>query len=139
MKIYFSGSIRGGRGHQEIYHSLIGFLKKQGEVLSEFVGDKDLNYRASNLSSGEIYERDVSLIDECDIVVAEVSTPSLGVGYEIAYAEAKGKPVICLYKPEEGKSLSGMIEGNPNVRLFIYNNVDEAEKIIEKSVTKTIF
>ncbi|MFZ2522129.1 MAG: nucleoside 2-deoxyribosyltransferase [Minisyncoccia bacterium] len=134
MKIYFSGSIRGGWEHQEIYHSIIGLLKKQGEVLTEFVGDSTLTYKGSSLPTSEIYKRDVGLIDMSDIVVAEVSTPSLGVGYEIAYAESKGIPIICLYKPEEGKSLSGMIEGNPNVRLFRYNNVSEAEEIINKNV-----
>lgn len=127
----------GGRGHQEIYHSLIDFLKKHGEVLTEFVGDSNLTYEGSKLPVDQIYKRDVELIDICDLVVAEVSTPSLGVGYEIAYAEAKGKPVICLYKPEEGKALSAMIEGNPNVKLFIYNDVSELEEIIAKSQTKT--
>lgn len=114
---------------------MIEKLKEYGEVLTEFVGDSTLTYSGSNLPPDEIYKRDVSLIDQSDIVVAEVSTPSLGVGYEIAYAESKNIPVICLYRPEEGKALSGMIEGNPKVKLLRYKDIDEVEGIIAMSMT----
>lgn len=134
MKIYFSGSIRGGRDDQKIYHAIINFLKERGEVLTEFVGDSTLTYKGSNLPSEEIYNRDVSLIDKSDIVVAEVSTPSLGVGYEVAYAEAKQVPVICLYRPQEDKTLSAMVAGNPYFKLFRYNNIEEVQQILEKEI-----
>ena len=54
-----------------------------------------------------IFSRDIKLIEECDAIVAEVSTPSLGVGYEICYGLQIGKPILCLYK--EGIKLSQMI------------------------------
>lgn len=43
-----------------------------------------------------IYKRDVDWLLESDFVIAEVTQPSLGVGYELGFAEAKGKPVLCL-------------------------------------------
>ena len=118
MKIYFSGSIRGGREHQELYSSIIGELKKYGEVLTEHLGDPNLSVIGSSGPVTEIYSQDMSWLGESDIVIAEVSTPSLGVGYEIAWAEVLKKPTICLYKPEIGKSLSAMIAGSPHIKLY---------------------
>ncbi|MEI7962017.1 MAG: nucleoside 2-deoxyribosyltransferase [archaeon] len=43
-----------------------------------------------------IFDRDVAWIKEADLVVAEVSMPSVGVGYEIGFAESLGKKIICL-------------------------------------------
>jgi nucleoside 2-deoxyribosyltransferase len=60
----------------------------------------------------DIFERDMEWVREADIIVAEVSTPSLGVGYELGQAEAMGKKVLCLYREQEGKRLSAMVNGN---------------------------
>ena len=71
----------------------------------------------------EIYKRDVNWINECDILIAEVTVPSLGVGYEIGYAESLNKKIICLYQANE--NLSAMIKGNENITQISYNNIDE--------------
>lgn len=134
MKIYFSGSIRGGREHQVFYRDIVEELKKYGEVLTEFVSDSNLTYRGSSLPSEEIYKLDVSLLNKCDIVVADVTVPSLGVGYEIAYAENIKKKIICLYKPDPSRELSAMIKGNPNLKLFEYNDSVEISSILEREL-----
>ena len=59
MKIYFAGSIRGGRGDKEIYSLLINHLRKHGEVLTEHVGDKDLEEVGEIIPDEEIFKRDV--------------------------------------------------------------------------------
>ena len=38
------------------------------------------------------------------VLVAEVTQPSLGVGYEIGRAVALNKTIICLFRPDSGKS-----------------------------------
>ena len=38
-------------------------------------------------------------------VVAEVTQPSLGVGYEVGRAVAMNKKILCIYRPQEGKSM----------------------------------
>ena len=40
------------------------------------------------------------------VIVAEVTQPSLGVGYEIGRAYAMNKPILCLYRPQPEKSNS---------------------------------
>lgn len=71
-------------------------------------------------------------IQEADVVVTEVSTPSLGVGYEIGKAENLDKQMLCLYRPQENKQLSAMISGNPNQTIAEYHNLEDAISRIDK-------
>ena len=63
-----------------------------------------------------IHDWDLELLEQSDVVVAEVTQPSLGVGYEIGRAVSIKKPILCLYrrKEEGGKLLSRMIRGMDN-------------------------
>ena len=36
-------------------------------------------------------------------IVAEVTQPSLGVGYELGQGTAMGKKILCLYRPQPDK------------------------------------
>ena len=58
--------------------------------------------------------------------MADVSSPSLGVGYEIGRVEAMGKPILCLYKRQEGRRLSAMIGGNRKLKIVEYDVEEEA-------------
>lgn len=130
MKIYFAGSIRGGREKVQDYIKIVNELKKYGKVLTEHVANPDLSASGEDMTPQEIYERDRKWLEECDIVFAEISLPSLGVGYEIAYAEKLGKKVICMY--EQNKNVSGMIRGNKNFEMITYTKVDELLEEIRK-------
>lgn len=127
MKIYFAGSIRAGREDQEVYQGIIRGLQELGPVLTEHVGSPELTDAGDDgPSDAEIYERDMGWLDEADVVVAEVTVPSLGVGYEIGRAEMLGKPVICLFRREPGRRLSAMISGHPTMAVQSYETVEEA-------------
>lgn len=133
MKIYFAGSIRGGRDDKDLYLSIIEELRKYGTVLTEHVSNKNLTDQGETEFTVEyIFERDVSWLKECDIVVAEVTTPSLGVGYEVGLAESMNKKIICFYRKLEGKSLSAMISGNKLIRLYEYKTIDDIENILKE-------
>ena len=127
MKIYFAGSIRGGREDQEIYFRIIESLKRHGTVLTEHafsaVGD-------DGQSNQYIYERDMGWLNEADVVVAEVTTPSLGVGYELGRAGEMKKPVLCLFRHPSGRRLSAMIAGNPSFRIERYASIEDADNYI---------
>jgi len=127
MKIYFAGSIRGGRQDKELYLAIINLLRNYGEVLTEHVGNQSLTMNGENhLTDTSIYERDLAWLHQADVVVAEVTTPSLGVGYEIAKAETMQKRVLCLYRAQ---GVSAMIAGSPNVTLKMYVGLSDIEKI----------
>jgi 2'-deoxynucleoside 5'-phosphate N-hydrolase len=132
MKIYFAGSIRGGRDHQPIYFQIIEHLKKTCTVLTEHVSDIKLTAAGEAQENDEwIFNRDMTWLNEADVLVAEVTNPSLGVGYEISKAESAGKPVICLYRKSSGRSLSAMIAGNKNLEIVHYDHPGEAFKQLD--------
>jgi nucleoside 2-deoxyribosyltransferase len=65
-----------------------------------------------------------------DVMIAEATTVSMGVGYEIGRAVAAGKKVLCLFRPDSGKNLSAMIAGCPDIEVSRYNTPEDAKKII---------
>ncbi|MEN8118427.1 MAG: nucleoside 2-deoxyribosyltransferase, partial [Bacteroidota bacterium] len=112
MKIYFAGSIRGGRADAALYLQIIEYLKSFGEVLTEHIGDPGLTDLGDDGPTDKyIHDRDLEWLEESDVLVAEVTTVSMGVGYEIGRAVEAGKKVLCLFRPDSGKNLSAMIAG----------------------------
>jgi hypothetical protein len=123
MKIYFSGSISGGRDHEAIYQHLVAHLQGQGHnVLSAHVADPDALEAEKDMPPREVFERDTRWVREAEALIAEVSAPSLGVGYEIALAVQLGKPVLCVCRTS--MRLSKMISGNtaPNLVVATYSS-----------------
>jgi nucleoside 2-deoxyribosyltransferase len=86
----------------------------------------------------EVYARDIEWIDGCDALIAEVSTPSHGVGYEIAYALGRGKPVLCCHRRQV--PVSKMILGNDSPNLSVGDYADEAQltALIERFLKRLI-
>lgn len=126
VKIYFSGSISGGRAHEAIYQHLVARLQAQGhQVLSAHVADPIALEREKEMPPQAVFERDSNWVKECEVLIAEVSTPSLGVGYEYGLAVQSGKPVLCVCR--SGVRLSKMITGNPAPNLTVATYSSEAE------------
>jgi 2'-deoxynucleoside 5'-phosphate N-hydrolase len=130
MKIYFSCSITGGRQDQPVYAALVDDLLSRGHhVLTAQLSSADIMEEEAVIAPEVVYQRDVQWVQECDALIAEVSTPSHGVGYEIALALHLEKPVLCLY--QAGRPVSKMILGNnhPKLRLSAYDSLDQLLKI----------
>jgi 2'-deoxynucleoside 5'-phosphate N-hydrolase len=102
-------------------------------VLTEHVADQALGAGGeSALSDQEIHDRDLAWLAQADAVVAEVTVPSLGVGYEVARALQRGIPVLCLYRPVPGRRLSAMIAGASGVEVVAYEHLSEAKVAISR-------
>jgi len=132
VKVYFSGAIAGGRKYARVYRTIVEHLQALGhEVPSAHVAEVGLSASGEGLSPEYVYRRDVTWIQESDCLVAEVSTPSLGVGYEICYALGLGKPVLCLH--QAGLFVSKMITGNtsPCLQTASYADAETALKAID--------
>jgi nucleoside 2-deoxyribosyltransferase len=131
--IYFAGSIRGGREDAGIYYEIIQILRQKGEVLTEHVGFDGLTPEGeSTMTDEEIYSRDLAWLTAADIVVAEVTRPSLGVGFEIAKAVDMQKRVICLFRTSAGTRLSAMIAGCPSVRIVYYESLGDIIPVLNQ-------
>jgi 2'-deoxynucleoside 5'-phosphate N-hydrolase len=94
-------------------------------VLTEHIGRLDL-VDERELPPCQIHDRDIAWLKSADVIIAEVSTPSLGVGYELGRAVDMGKPILCLYQMNEEKRLSGMISGCPGIVSVVYRDIEEA-------------
>ncbi|HEV8289818.1 MAG TPA: nucleoside 2-deoxyribosyltransferase [Candidatus Norongarragalinales archaeon] len=128
MNIYFAGSIRGGRSDKEAYLKIINKLSGHGKVLTEHIGDQTLTDQGEiDKTDDYIFKRDTEWIKQADVVVAEVTAPSLGVGLELALAEKMNKKVLCLYRKIEGARLSAMVAGNDYFQKQQYENVDDLD------------
>jgi len=127
--IYFCGSIRAGRQDVDLYQRIIQKLEKFGQVLTPFVGDKSITIKGSEREGGDkgIHDYDVGLLQRSDYIVAEVTQPSLGVGYEIGRAVAMDKKILCLYRPQDGKLLSAMIRGAHDGKQFVCTDYEEKD------------
>ena len=130
MKVYFAGSIRGGRQDADLYKRIIKYIQRRHTVLTEHVGDLSLS-KLENVENREvaIYEQDTAWLRESDIVIAECSTPSLGVGYEMAYAEAHGKPVHIFYRA--ANPISAMLTGDSYFHIHPYSSEEDIYPLLD--------
>lgn len=131
-KVYFAGSIRGGRADAALYKKMIEHIQKSHTVLTEHVGNVSLSKIETHLNAhtdteeaisaaSAIYAQDTGWLKESDIVIAECTTPSLGVGYELAFAEKCGIPVHIFYNPQRAR-LSAMLLGDAYFHIHPYTS-----------------
>ena len=101
-------------------------------MLTEHVGDSSLGQTGEqDFTDKEIYQRDLEWLESADAVIAEVTNPSLGVGYELGVAEKLGKSVLCLFDDsDDNRNLSAMISGNHKITTFRYTSLDQAKEEI---------
>lgn len=125
MNIYFSGSIYGGRQKLEAYKKLVKELTKFGNVLDEEVADDNVLIREESISDKDVFESLVYRLKRADLVFAEVTVPSLGVGYEIEYADKTNKRIICVYDKTVTPKLTTMLRGNNRLKIIPYTNINE--------------
>lgn len=130
MKIYFACSITGGRQFEAIYQAIVRALSADDHVvLTAHLAESSVVAVEAAVAPREVYARDIAWIRDCHVLIAEVSVPSHGVGYEIGFALGLGKPVLALY--QQGCRISKMISGNPDPKLWIKSYQTPEEAIVQ--------
>ena len=140
MRVYFAGSIRGGRADAELYKKIIEYIQRTDIVLTEHIGDLSLSHLEGSEPKGffgeakdkesAIYLQDTEWLRNSDVVIAECTTPSLGVGYELAYAEKLGKPVHIFYNRKR-TALSAMLLGDKYFSIHPYEKEEEIFPLLD--------
>lgn len=137
--IYFSGSISGGREDVGTYRRFVSAMEEAGHrVFAGLVTSSHISADGEALSATAIFDRDVAWIEEVanagGVLVAEVSRPSIGVGYEIALARYRfGIRVIGLYRPAFTRRCSGMVAGDSGIEVIEYT-----EETFESAVQRLL-
>ena len=132
MKIYISGSIYGGTQKIETYKILVKELEKYGEVLNKQVADENTIQNEKDQKDEDIYADLENKLYSADIIFAEVSVPSLGVGYELGFADKLGKKIVAIYDKNYVEKVSTMIRGNKRINLIPYTDISEITNKLEK-------
>lgn len=134
MKIYYSVSVRGASMSKTLVRQQISILKNYGFVQTEHLASDNVVELDMNMSDDEIYKEDMRLLKESNIVIADCTAPSHGVGYIISKAETLGKPILCTkYCQSSGdEEFSAMIEGCPRLVKKFYRSMEEFEEIIRR-------
>ena len=119
MKIYLSVPIVGGRDLElaKIISNVI--IESKHELVSNWVISEDPGF---SFSPKYVYERDTNGVRMADIIVAEVSTPSHGVGMEIMLAITLRKRIIALARKDS--QISRMLLGAPNIEWIFYDKTE---------------
>lgn len=134
MIIYCAGPMRGNTTYHENYSEIVRVVESLGHTA---LSEKSSKFSSTVLlSDKQIYTRDVKWIDGSKIMIAEVSGPSLGVGFEISYALfVKKIPVLAVYHSNAGQ-ISSMISGCPNplLQLRKFSDIDDLTSTIKKFI-----
>lgn len=138
LKVYFAGSIRGGRDCVFTYQSIVRLLEDLGHsVLTKHVADPSLTVATDTSNPTEVYDRDMSWMRSADVVVAEVTVPSLGVGYELGMATCQQKPTLCLYRGKSDlRKLSNLIRGHTGQAFCVstYESENELREVVSNFI-----
>jgi nucleoside 2-deoxyribosyltransferase len=141
MKIYLACTVRGDRGAVNAARRIRARLEAAGhEVLTGHLLEDDVEQTESRLSNAQVFERDLAWLAACDVLVAEASGSSYGVGFEVGYvlarAEASGQRVLLLYDAARRQAVSRMISGNthPACKVLAYATLDEVEAFIDREI-----
>lgn len=130
MNIYFACSITGGREFETVYQTIVRALLEDAHVVpTAHLAETSVMSVEAVIDPQAVYARDVAWIRDCDVLIAEVSIPSHGVGYEIGFSLALGKPVLALY--QQGRKISKMISGNPDPNLSVKCYETPVEAVVQ--------
>jgi nucleoside 2-deoxyribosyltransferase len=131
MKVYFACSITGGREDELVYQAIVETLLAGGhQVPTAHLAHPDVMDLEAVVDPEEVYTRDINWMNASDALIAEVSTPSHGVGFEVSHALGREIPVLCCYR--QGKRVSKMLTGNtsPYLRVDHYRSSAEAVQLV---------
>lgn len=137
MKIYVAFTVLGDRGKLEMMDSMLRVLHSRGHrVLTTHLFSKNVRAEEALRSAEFVFERDMKWLEECDAVIAEVSSCGFGVGFEAGYLLGKGKKkVFLLYDEDEKERVSRMARGNTlkNCVRVPYNSMSDIYKFVEEN------
>ena len=139
MRIYLACTVRGDRGGVEAGRVICQRLQAHGhDVLTTHLLADDVDQAESQLTEEAVYRRDIEWLTGCDVLVAEASGSSYGVGFEVGYvigrADATGQRVVLLYDVARRHAISRMVTGNGDAACttFGYRSIDELVAFIDR-------
>jgi 2'-deoxynucleoside 5'-phosphate N-hydrolase len=139
MTVYLACTVRGDRGGVLAGRAVCERLVALGhDVLTTHLLADDVNDAESKLSEADVYRRDLEWLSRCDVLVAEASGSSYGVGFEVGFvlgrAAVSGQRVVLVYDTARRDAVSRLITGNCDAHCttFGYSSIDELKTFIDR-------
>ena len=134
MTIYLACTVRGDRGAVAALRTLVACLEQDGHViLTKHLLDDDVDTAEASLSEAGVYARDVEWLDACDLLIADASGSSYGVGFEVGYvlgrSERTHQRVLLIYRADRRDRISRLISGNSHPRCTVLKYEDPADLV----------
>jgi 2'-deoxynucleoside 5'-phosphate N-hydrolase len=125
MRIYLAAAMTNPARDPDVLGRLLEHIEGSGHsVPTRHIVQADARQRDASITDAELARRDLDWVSSCDALVAEVSTPSHGVGVEVMTALGGSVPVLLLRR--EGVPVSRLLTGLPGVRSATYQAIAEA-------------
>jgi 2'-deoxynucleoside 5'-phosphate N-hydrolase len=138
MTVYLACTVRGDRGGVLAGRAICERLQRHGhEVLTTHLLSDNVDAAEARITEHQVFRRDLEWLTLCDVLVAEASGSSYGVGFEVGYvlgrAETTGQRVILLYDTARRDKVSRLITGNDAAACttFGYGSIDELTAFID--------
>ncbi len=129
MKVCFTAAYEGRFKFKEQYKTIIGYLKSLDPLLEEWVWKEKMSETKNDYE--DVYKSKINRIKRADVLVAEISHPSIGVGFEIFYALSEKKQVLALYLEEAKNQASETIRGVASRYLTVKSyNLENLPKLL---------
>ena len=141
MRIYLACTVRGDRAGVLAGRAICARLQWHGhEVLTTHLLGDDVEGLEATLTEAQVFRRDLDWLSGCDVLVAEASGSSYGVGFEVGYvigrARETGQRVILVYDAARRHAVSRLITGNCDAACttFAYESVDDVVTFIDQQL-----
>lgn len=141
MKVYLACTVRGDRGGIEAGRAIAARLQQLGhDVLTTHLLADDANEAEGALTEDAVFRRDIEWLSACDLLVAEASGSSYGVGFEVGYvlgrAPLTGQRVILVYDRARLHAISRLITGNRDgaCASFGYASIEELVAFLDEQL-----
>jgi nucleoside 2-deoxyribosyltransferase len=108
------------------------------EVLTTHLLAEDVESAEAQLTEQQVYRRDIDWLSRCDLLVAEASGSSYGVGFEVGYltgrARETGQRVLLVYDAARRHVVSRLISGNCDdvCTTFAYDSIEDLTAFIDR-------
>ena len=132
MHIYLACTVRGDRGAVAALRSLVASLERAGHtILTKHLLDDNVEGAESALTERAVYERDIEWLEACDVLIADASGSSFGVGFEVGYvlgrSDRTDQRVILMYRADRRDRISRLVVGNAHPRCTVMAYDDAAD------------
>lgn len=139
MTIYLACTVRGNRDALSAVRALSDLLRRRGhEVLTTHLLADDADASEGALTECQVYDRDLHWLERADLLIAEASGSSYGVGFEVGYVLGRsaetGQRVLLVFDESRRQAISRLIVGasHPACTVRGYTNPQQLLQIVEE-------